>query len=106
MVQERVLTVRRVAAGSVFRLIAIGFLFSVGPFFVLMGILAGFGQSTLRWNGAPVYGLKAVLLSPLMGAMATGVFTVVAGIGIVLGLWIYSKWKPVRLTVVLEDDAA
>ena len=106
MVQERVLTVRRVAAGSVLRLIAIGFGFSLVPFFVLMGVLAGFGQSTLRWNGAPVYGLKAVLLSPLMGAMAALLFTIVAGIVIVLGLWIYSKWKPVRLTVVLEDDTA
>ena len=104
MVQERVLTVRRVAAGSMLRLIGVGFLFSVGPFFVLMGILAGFGKSTLTWNGAPVYGVKAVLLSPLMGVMATGVFTGVAGLGIVLGLWIYSKFKPLQLTV-LEDES-
>jgi hypothetical protein len=104
MVQERVLTVRRLAVGSVLRLIAVGFCFSLVPFFVLMGILAGFGKSTLTWNGAPVYGLKAVLLSPVMGVMAALLFTAVAGMGIVLGLWIYSKWKPLRLTV-LEDDA-
>jgi hypothetical protein len=104
MLQERVMTVRRVATESVLRMVAAGVFCSVVPFFVVMGVFAGFGKSTLRWNGAPVYGLKAVLLSPMMGVLAAAVFTVVAGFGIGLGLWIYSKLKPFRLKV-LEDDA-
>jgi hypothetical protein len=103
MLQERVLTVRRVATGSVLRLVAVGVFFSVVPFFLIMGVLAGFGQSTLRWNGAPVFGWTAVLLSPVMGVFAAGLFTVFAGLAIGLGLWLYSKLKPFRLKV-LEDE--
>jgi hypothetical protein len=104
MLQERVLTVRRVATESVLRLVAAGVFFSVVPFFLIIGILAGFGQSTLNRNGASVFGWKAVLLSPVMGLLAAGLFTVFAGFGIGLGLWIYSKLKPFRLKV-LEDEA-
>jgi hypothetical protein len=102
MLQPRVMTVRRVATESVLRLVAAGVFFSVVPFFLVMGVLAGFGRSTLTWNGAPVYGWHAVLLSPVMGVLAAVLFMLVAGIGIGLGLWLYSKWKPFRLTV-LED---
>lgn len=99
MLHKRVLTVRRVAFGSVVRLVAIGVFFSVVPFFALMGVLGGFGYSTLTWNHANVFGWKAVVMGPFMGLFAAALFTLFAVIGLGFGLWLYSLFKPVRLSV-------
>jgi hypothetical protein len=103
MLHKRVLTVQRVAFGSVVRLVAIGMLGSVVPFFVVMGVFAGFGYSTLTWNGAHVFGLKAVVMAPFMGLFAAVLFTLFAALGIGFGLWLYSLFKPIRLSVWEED---
>lgn len=104
MLHKREMTIRRVAFGSVVRLVAAGMLGSVVPFFGLMGVLGGFEYSTLTWNGAQVFGWKAVLMHPFTGLFAAALFTLFAGLSLGFGLWLYSLFKPIRLTV-LEDDA-
>jgi len=103
MLHTRVMTVRRLTLGSVVRLVAIGVFFSMVPLFALMGVLGGFGYSTLTWNRAPVFGWKAVVAGPFMGLLAGALFTLFAVLGIGFGLWLYSRFKPLRLSV-WEDD--
>ena len=105
MTQDRTIVVRRLRTGSVFRLVAAGIFFSWVPFTVLMGVLAAFGLNTLHWNREPIIGIRGLLLSPLIGALMAAIFTAFAGVGISLGLWVYSKVRPLTLHVV-EDAAA
>jgi hypothetical protein len=109
MTKEQTVSVRRFRTGSVFRIAAAGIFFSIVPFFILMGVLALFGISSVKWNGAPVYGINGLLASPLMGLFAAALFTGFGGVGMAFGLWLYSKLKPLSLTFLVdaaEPDAA
>lgn len=89
-----------------FRLVAAGAFCSLVPIFVLMGILAAFGMDSLSWNNEPVNGLKAFLLSPVMGALASAIVTALAGSAFAFGLWLYSKFRPLTLRIILAADGS
>ena len=102
MTANRTLSIRRLGTGSVFRLAAIGFSCSLIPFALLMGMFALFGYHTVSWNQQPVTGVKGLLASPFIGLFLAVLFTAVMGAFLSLGLWIYSKIRPLTLQV-LED---
>lgn len=102
---DRTITVRRLRTGSVFRLLAAGIFFSIVPFFVLMGVLAAFGLNTVRWDNEPVFGIKALIVAPIMGIFAAGILTALGGVGISFGLWLYARFKPLTLRVLQDADA-
>jgi hypothetical protein len=84
-----------------------GAFFSITPFFTLMGVLAAFGMDSLKWNDQPVLGLKALVAGPFMGLFAAALFTALIGLMLSLGLWLYSKFRPLSIRVLLEGtDAA
>ena len=102
MSDSRPLTIQRLSTGSVFRIVAPGAFFSLVPFAVLMGVFALFGFKTVSWNQQPVLGVSGLLVSPLIGAFIAAVFTAFAGVALSFGLWLYSKWQPLRLQVYDE----
>jgi TRAP-type C4-dicarboxylate transport system permease small subunit len=104
MDNERTITIRRLRTGSVFRIVAAGICCTVVPFFVLMGIFALFGSDTLVFNEQPITGWPALLLSPFMALIAAGVLTLFCGSGLALGLWIYSKIRPMAIRVIVDDE--
>jgi len=106
MTTERTVSIRRFRTGSVFRIAAAGIFFSIVPFFLLMGVFALFGMSSVKWNGAPVYGLNGLLVSPLMGLFAAAFCTGFGGVGMAFGLWFYSKLRPLSLTFLVDDAAS
>ena len=102
MTANRTLSIRRLGTGSVFRLAAIGFSCSLIPFALLMGVFALFGFQTVSWNHQPITGVKGLLASPFIGLFLAVLFTAFMGAFLSLGLWIYSKIRPLTLQV-LED---
>jgi flagellin-like protein len=90
-------TVERLYAGSVYKLIGIGLTCSVIPLSLLVGVLALFGAGSLTWNDKPIVGLWGLALSPVFGLLLTLVLTFVLGTACVLGLWLYSKFRPLVL---------
>ena len=102
MTVNRTLSIRRLSTGSVFRLAAIGFSCSLIPFALLMGVFALFGFHTVTWNHQPLTGVKGLLGSPFIGLFLAALFTAFIGVCLSLGLWIYSKFRPLTLQV-LED---
>lgn len=100
MPNDQTIEVRRLRTGSVFRLVAAGAFGSLVPFFIFMGVLAAFGMNSLRWNDEPLYGLKGLLLSPLLGVFAAAIVTAIAGVGFAFGLWLYSKLRPLNLRYI------
>lgn len=103
---DRSIKIRRIRTGSVFRLMAAGIFCSVVPLCLIFGVLALFGLNAVRWNNQPVYGIRGLLLSPVLGALIAGVFTIMAGVGVSFGLWVYSKFRSLSLVLVEDSDSA
>jgi hypothetical protein len=97
MFQE--ITVERLSVKSIFKLVALGLLLSVVPFTTLMGVFALFGANTVTWNQEHIHGLMALITAPLIGVFVSLVITLFVGSLISLGLWVFSKYKPLTLKV-------
>lgn len=85
------LRIRKLSAGSVYKLIGLGSLCGMVPLFVLIGLFADLGLITLRWNNAPLAGTRALLEGPLIGVLATLLTTVVIGSIVAFGLGLYAR---------------
>ena len=101
----REIKVQRISTGSVFKLVGVGFGLSIVPFSLVMGVLALFGSATVNWNNQPVVGIAGLLASPFIGLFLTGLFTMLFGSAIALGLWLYSRARPIRLVVKVAAEA-
>lgn len=104
MSDNRVVTIRRLGTGSVFRLVAIGCFCSLVPFATLMGVFALFGFHTVTWNHEPLTGIGGLLASPFIGLVIAAGFTLFFGLCLSLGLWLYSRFRP--LTILIFEDVA
>lgn len=71
---------------------------------VITGVFALAGFNTVKWNNQALLGVKGLLISPFVGLFIAAIFTAVEGVGMAFGLWLYSKWRPLRLTII-EDEA-
>jgi hypothetical protein len=91
------IVVRRLRTGSVYRFSAIGAVFGLIPLFSLFGILASVGMFHLTWNAEVVAGPRALVVGPIMGAFFALICTALFGSSLALGLWIYSKFRPLSL---------
>lgn len=100
----KTIEVRRISAGSVYKLIAIGFLSSVIPFCTLPGIFSLFGADTLSWNGKPVSGISGLLASPFIGAFIGFVFIAICGSLCVLGQWVYCRFLTFTISIQEFSD--
>ena len=91
------LTIQQLTTATVFKLVAIGSLFSCVPVFFVMSLLSAMGNSTMQWNGQALTGIRALLLSPFIGLVVAFMTTVFVGTLLALGLWIFSLIRPVEL---------
>lgn len=98
--------VQRVAMGTLFKLAGLGLLLTLVPFGLLMGCFALFGASTVHWNQQSVTGVSGLLLSPLIGLLLAALFTMFLGSCMSLGLWIYSRFRPLTLLIKVKPDAS
>ncbi len=97
MFQE--ITIERLSVKSVFKLVALGLLFSVVPFFLLMGCFALFGVNTLTWNNQHVHGISALIAAPFLGVFVASGFTLFIGTSMSFGLWVFSNFKSLTVSV-------
>jgi branched-subunit amino acid ABC-type transport system permease component len=97
------ITVNRVSAGTLFKLVAIGLSITFILFSVLMGCFALFGAHTVTWNKHPLTGFSGLVASPFIGILIAVIFTIFLGSCMAFGLWLYSKFKPLTLLVRVSD---
>jgi hypothetical protein len=90
--------VQRFSVGSIFKLFAIASASSLVPLSVLMGVFAAFSARTVTWNGEHLVGMTGLLVSPFIGLFLTLLFTAIFGTFFVIGLWIFSKFRPLKLS--------
>jgi hypothetical protein len=91
---------RRLANGSLFKLIFVGASISLLPFFILCGIASIFGANTVRLNDAPVTGPVGLMAALVMYPVFALGFSCVAWLIGAFGLWIYSKFRFLELELI------
>lgn len=91
------ISAHRLSVGSVYKLWLIGLSASMVPLGVLFGIFAMFGFNTVTWNQQPLHGVAGLIGGPLIGISGSLLFTVILGSAAALGLWLYSKFRPITL---------
>ena len=93
--------VKKISAGTVYKLFAIGLTVGLLPLLIFMGV---FGIGSFTWNGQQVSGIKAILFSPLMTVFMSFVFTLIIGSITVFGLWIFSLFKHINIKFVESEE--
>ncbi|CAJ0780839.1 hypothetical protein LMG19083_00712 [Ralstonia psammae] len=102
----RDIKVKRISAGSMLKLIAIGLYLSIVPFSLLVGVLSLFGIGGVMWNGRPLYGVTALIASPFVGVFVATMFTAIVWAGCSFGLWVFSRYRPIVLELQEFDPPA
>lgn len=95
--------VKKVSAGTVYKIFIVGLTSGFIPLFLLFGIMAAFGMETLNWNGEAVTGIKAIFIAPLMAIFMSLIFTAIIGSICALGLWLFSQFKPLKIEFELNE---
>ncbi len=98
------ITIRRISAGTLFKLTGLGLSLSIVPFALLMGVFALFGVPTVNWNGQPLTGMAGLIASPFIGLFITGIFTMLLGACMAFGLFLYSLARPISLLIKAVDN--
>jgi hypothetical protein len=86
--------IKRLTFDTIFRLLLFGFLFSLVPFSIIIGVLSLFGQASFTLGNQLISGIPALIYSPFIGLFISLLFTGLFGIFISFGLWLFSKLKP------------
>jgi hypothetical protein len=93
----------RLSAGTIYKSLFIGTIFSFLPLTTILGILALFGLNTVTWNGAQVHGFGGLITGVLLGAFFCFFFTAVVGTACAFGLWLYSKFERVHISYFTQQ---
>lgn len=90
---------KQVNASVIYKLILIGLSIPMIFISLLSGIMGTLGYGTVLVNGELITGIAALPASLLIGLAFIGVFTAVFGTMIFIGLWCYSKFRPLKIKV-------
>lgn len=89
---------KKISKKSLFKVIAIGFTLGISTFSILCGVAAFFGSNTVEWNGIHRTGIEGLLYSFLIGPILGFFSACFIWLFTVLGLWLYSFARPVKVT--------
>lgn len=95
--------VKKISAGTMYKLFAIGLTVGFLPLFLLFGILGAFGTEVLIWNDQPVTGIKAIFVGPFMAVFMSLIFTALIGSICAFGLWVFSFFKPLKIEFTINE---
>lgn len=93
------LQTRGLSAGSIFRILFIGLLYSMGPLLIIAAIFSYFGAHVITFNSAYVTGLKGLLTGIIMVPLFPLLFSSVLFIFITFGLWLYTRFSDFKITI-------
>ena len=95
--------IKRIKAGSLFKLVAIGVFSVMIPLIIFFGILALLGFKTINVNGQQVYGLAGLLAAIFMAPIFSLIFSVLVWIALYVGIFIFGQYKPITISYVSGD---
>ncbi|TNH03306.1 hypothetical protein FHQ26_03535 [Testudinibacter sp. TR-2022] len=89
--------VKKLTTGTIYKLVFIGLLVGFLPLSLVFGIVGYFDLADVMWNQQPVNGIAVFYIVPVILFLVALTWTLLAGSVMALGLWIYSKFKPITL---------
>ena len=100
------ISLKKMSAGSIYKILLLGLTYSLVPLGILNGILAAVGVNllTVRWNGEVIHGFSAIIISPIFFLILALVLTGIVGSLAWLGLWIYSQFRLLNLRISPNDQ--
>ncbi len=101
---KKVIISKGISFLSLFKLFFIGLLLSIGPVIIILGIFAFFGFETIMWNRQAVTGFDGLLASIGMAPLFAAVMGVLMTCIIGLGLWIYTRFFSLRVTMKMKNN--
>ena len=93
-------SLKRIKAAIIYRLLLIGLGIPMITFSFVCGVLSLFGFDRVKWNDQPVHGFLAIPAALFSGIFITVLFTVFIGSIACLGLWAYSRFRPLQVKVM------
>ena len=92
--------IKRLTAGSLFKLTLIGWMLTIVPFCALCGVLSLMGYGTVTLNNEPVTGVKGLLTSLALGPLLAFAGSCIQWLFMAGGLWVYSLFRPLTIQYV------
>lgn len=96
----RKVRLRRVKAGSLFKLVLLANSSIFIPMIVFFGVLAFFGAQTVTLSGEHVTGVKGLMTALILAPFFTLFFSLFAWIGAYLGIRVFGYFRPFELEYV------
>lgn len=87
------------SAGSIFKILFMGLLFSLGPLLITAAICSYFGVHVITLNGIYVFGLKGLLTGLIMAFSFPLLFAGILSPFIILGIWLYTRFKVLNIHI-------
>lgn len=102
---SRKIRIRRIKAGSLFRLVAAAAFSVFIPLFVFLGILALFGFRTIFVNHRQVYGIEGLIAALIMAPIFSTIVSVLGWVALYVGIVIWGHFKPITISYVSADES-
>lgn len=105
MDEFRTVSLKKISAGSIFKIHLLGLMCSLVPLGIFNGILGAIGITlfAVHWNGEVMHGFGVLIISPLFFALLALVLTGIMGCLSWLGLWIYGQFRSLELRIVSDN---
>ena len=87
----------KISKGSFFKIMFTGFSLGLFVFFLVCGIAAMFGAEIVHWANQPVTGIKGLIVALLIWPVFSVFMTTLLWVFGILGLWLYSFYKPLKV---------
>ncbi|QRG79275.1 hypothetical protein [Citrobacter sp. R56] len=91
------ISMKRIKPSAIYRLMLIGLGIPLQIFAVVCGVMGIFGADMVKWNDQPVHGILALPAAMFSALFVTVIFTAFMGSVTCLGLWIYSRFRPLKV---------
>ena len=96
--------IRRIKAGSLFRLVTAAVFSVCIPWFILLGLLALFGFHTMFLNYHPVYGIKGFIAALIMAPIVSAIISVFGWFVLYVVILIWGHFMPITISYVSADE--
>ena len=100
----RKIRLRRIKAGSLFKLVLLSSAAVFIPMIIFFGVLAFFGAKTVSLSGEHVTGLKGLITALVMAPFFTIFFSLFAWVGAYIGIRLYGYFWPLELEYVPAEE--
>jgi len=91
---------KNISSLVIYKLMLIGFGVSIMVLSTIIGIAGIFGAGVVKFNDKLITGIAALPVSLFSGLLITVGFTAIFGTLTFIGLWLYSKVRPLKIKVI------